>query len=111
MEKDSKIQIRDLLASDYKNGFINVLSHLTETGNITEDMFVSQYDLLKYKKDYKIVVAIDTTTQKIVGTGTLFIEHKFIRSLATKGHIEDIVVLPDYRGQHIGQRIIQTLLD
>ncbi|KCZ78799.1 hypothetical protein H311_00165, partial [Anncaliia algerae PRA109] len=47
---------------------------------------------------------------KVVGSGTLFIEYKFIHSLAKKAHIEDIVVDKEYQGHGIGKMIVKRLV-
>ena len=50
-------------------------------------------------KTYFIIVIEDFETGKIVGSGTIFLQLKFIRNSGTSGHIEDIVVNGDYRGK------------
>ena len=47
----------------------------------------------------------------VVGTATLFIEKKFLRSSGIAGHIEDVVVRVDYRGQKIGKMLILNLTE
>ncbi|KAL7676919.1 hypothetical protein ACOME3_003169, partial [Neoechinorhynchus agilis] len=44
---------------------------------------------------------------KIVGTCTLFIEYKFIRSLALRGRIEDLVVDYEYRRKGIARSLLE----
>lgn len=41
----------------------------------------------------KVIVIFDVAKQRIIGTGTVLIERKFIRNLGVAGHIEDIVVM------------------
>ncbi|KAM0679004.1 Glucosamine-phosphate N-acetyltransferase-like protein [Binucleata daphniae] len=108
---DQNFVIRDLEASDYENGFIDLLNELTETGNITKEMFLERFNMIKQNKDYTIRVIIDKNTKKVVGAGTLFLERKFIHACATKGHIEDIVIDKTYRGKHFGQVIVTDLVD
>ena len=48
-------------------------------------------------------------TDKIVGTGTLVVERKFIHDLGIVGHIEDIAVSKDQQGKKLGLRIINAL--
>lgn len=107
---DPNFEIRDLEANDYENGFIELLSELTETGNITKEMFLERYNLIQKNKDYIIRVIIDKSTKKVVAAGTLFLERKFIHLCASKGHIEDIVVDKTYRGKHFGQIIVTDLV-
>mmetsp|Transcript_16514 Transcript_16514/g.28052 ORF Transcript_16514/g.28052 Transcript_16514/m.28052 type:complete len:101 (-) Transcript_16514:147-449(-) len=61
--------------------------------------------------NYKIVVIVDKATKKIIGSGSLIIEKKFIRNAGICGHIEDIVINESHRGQKLGLRIIKVLTD
>ncbi|KAG9729416.1 hypothetical protein KCU73_g12122, partial [Aureobasidium melanogenum] len=57
---------------------------------------------------YHILVILNGE-KKIVGTGALIVEKKFIHSLGQVGHIEDIAVAKDQQGKKLGLRIIQAL--
>lgn len=61
--------------------------------------------------DYSIMVIEDAEGSAILATGTLLVEHKFIHQCGKVGHIEDIVVSPDARGQGLGLTIVQALID
>ena len=52
---------------------------------------------------------VDNASKRVIGSGSLIIEKKFIRQLGTAGHIEDIVVQEQYRGRHLGLKIIELL--
>lgn len=43
---------------------------------------------------------------KIIGSITIIIENKIIHSFSKVGHIEDVVVDINYRGQKLGQKLI-----
>ncbi len=58
---------------------------------------------------YKIVIIEDTVKGKVIGSGTVFVEKKFIHNCANVGHIEDIVVNSEYRGKSLGLRLINVL--
>ena len=53
---------------------------------------------------YYVIVIEDLKRQKIVASGTLFIERKFLHETASAGHIEDIVVDAEERGHQLGRR-------
>jgi len=59
---------------------------------------------------YYVISIVDRATDKIVATGSLFIERKFLRGLGSVGHIEDIAVSKDMQGKKLGLRVIQTLV-
>lgn len=64
-------------------------------------------DCPKCHGEYFILVISDGA--KIVGTGTLLVERKFIHDLGRVGHIEDIAVAKDQQGKKLGLRMIQAL--
>ena len=55
------------------------------------------------------MVIEDVNAKKVIGTGALIVERKFTRKLGICGHIEDIVVDPNYRGKNLGRRLITVL--
>jgi len=57
-----------------------------------------------------IYLTIEPSSNKIVGTGTLFIECKLTYGSCKMGHIENIYVHPTYRNQRIGEKIVKHLL-
>ncbi|KAH8695077.1 putative glucosamine 6-phosphate acetyltransferase [Talaromyces proteolyticus] len=100
---------RPLRRSDFHLGYLDVLRVLTTVGDITESMWNDRYDyLLKRNDEYYLIVICDGAG-KIVGTGSLIVERKFIHTLGLVGHIEDIAVAQDQQGKRLGLRIIQTL--
>lgn len=56
------------------------------------------------------IVAIEISTQKMIGSGTLWVEQKFLRNLGKVGHIDDIFVNENYRNKKIGTKILETLV-
>lgn len=104
-----EITIRELVPSDYYKGFLDLLEQLTivESNNITYEEFMEQYR----KTNNKIYVIYHKNSDKIVGTGSILIEHKFIRKLGRVGHIEDIVVDKEHRNKQYGTLIIDKLVE
>ena len=56
---------------------------------------------------YQIIVVVDKKSNRIVGTGKLFMEYQFGKGMY--GHIEDIVVDSNYRKIGLGERIMDCL--
>jgi len=94
--------IRHLCLEDYYKGYIDLLSQLTEIGDVSYEEFKFFYENLN--KNHLILVF--EKDNKIVSTGTLLIENKLIHNCSKVGHIEDIVTHKDYRGQKIASRLI-----
>lgn len=101
--------LRPLRKSDYAIGFLDVLRVLTTVGDITEEEWNERYDWMNNqgKGGYYIMVIEDQG--KIVGTGALLVERKFIHHLGLVGHIEDIAVAKDQQGKKLGLKLIQAL--
>ncbi|KAI8950147.1 glucosamine 6-phosphate N-acetyltransferase [Xylaria longipes] len=100
---------RSLRLSDYDTGFLDCLRVLTTVGEITQEAFNEQYKWMSSQDTYYVLVIEDTNTGKVVGTGNLLVERKFIHSLGLVGHIEDIAVAKDQQGKKLGLRLIQAL--
>eukprot|EP01023_Acetabularia_acetabulum_P050349 TRINITY_DN5441_c0_g1_i1.p2 TRINITY_DN5441_c0_g1~~TRINITY_DN5441_c0_g1_i1.p2 ORF type:complete len:160 (-),score=33.44 TRINITY_DN5441_c0_g1_i1:166-645(-) len=103
--------LRDLEFDDYEKGFLKVLEQLTTVGEISKDEFKKRFEFVSQSTDYRLVVVEDTTNSRIAGTAALIVERKFIHKCGMVGHIEDVVVLSDYRGKKLGQKLVLSLAD
>ncbi|TVY35070.1 Glucosamine 6-phosphate N-acetyltransferase [Lachnellula subtilissima] len=101
--------LRSLRKSDYARGFLDCLRVLTTVGDVTEAQWDERYTWMNTqgKGGYYLLVVDDGT--RIVGTGALIVERKFIHNLGIVGHIEDIAVAKDQQGKKLGLKIIQAL--
>ncbi|KAK5002391.1 tRNA(Ser) Um(44) 2'-O-methyltransferase [Cryomyces antarcticus] len=100
---------RPLQRSDYQAGFLDVLGVLTTVGNVTEEMWNERYDWMKRRSDEYYLLCIQDGNGKLVGTGALVVERKFIHTCGLVGHIEDIAVTKDQQGKKLGLRLINAL--
>ncbi|CAE6454517.1 acyl-CoA N-acyltransferase [Rhizoctonia solani] len=104
------LHLRPLASTDDARGLFPVLSTLSPSPTPARDDFAAHFQYMKrYPGLYFVIVIIDTSNDQVVGTGTVFMEHKLIRNLGLVGHIEDIVVSPKMQGKKLGLRIINTL--
>ncbi|KAF1977979.1 glucosamine 6-phosphate N-acetyltransferas-like protein [Bimuria novae-zelandiae CBS 107.79] len=101
--------IRPLQRGDYAKGFLDVLRVLTTVGDVTEEQWNQRYEWLAQHNDQYFLLSILDSSSRIVGTGALIVERKFIHNLGLVGHIEDIAVAKDQQGKKLGLRIIQAL--
>ncbi|KAL2269370.1 hypothetical protein VTJ83DRAFT_1554 [Remersonia thermophila] len=105
-------KLRQLRRTDYDTGFLDCLRVLTTVGDIPKDQWEERYDwMAKQDGSYFVIVIEDTnaTPPRVVGTGALLAERKFIHNLGLVGHIEDIAVAKDQQGKKLGLRLIQAL--
>jgi len=100
--------IRELQKED-RISYLELLENLTVVGEISEEDFNQQLKELSENPVYKVFVVYDTVKDSIVASGTLLLEEKFIHQLGKVGHLEDIIVDKDYRGQGIGRIMIEYL--
>ena len=111
-------QVRPLASDDYNRGHLEVLkvlSVVTDPGlQAYQEHFNSMLpptpSTVTKPQTYYVISIVDRATDKIVATGSLFIERKFLRGLGSVGHIEDIAVSKDMQGKKLGLRVIQTLV-
>jgi hypothetical protein len=83
-------------------------------GRVSEDMWAERCEWLRSMTSTYFIVVItapnmDGTDEKVVATGTVFFEHKFLHGLGVVGHIEDIAVARDQKGKKMGLRILEAL--
>ncbi|KAJ5887472.1 hypothetical protein N7495_007513, partial [Penicillium taxi] len=101
--------IRPMRRSDYNIGYLDVLRVLTTVGDISEEAWNQRYDWIAARNDEYYNLVVCDGSGRIVGTGSLIVERKFIHSLGMVGHIEDIAVEQGQQGKKLGLRIIQAL--
>ncbi|KAL2533533.1 Glucosamine 6-phosphate N-acetyltransferase [Abeliophyllum distichum] len=105
-------RVRKLEISDKNKGFIELLQQLTVCDSVSHERFQERFqELAKYGDDHLVCVIEDDKSGKIVATGSVFIEKKFIRNCGKVGHIEDVVVDSSVRGKQLGKKIIGFLTD
>lgn len=101
--------IRPILRSDIHRGYLDVLRVLTTVGEISEEAWNKRFDWIRSRNDEYYLLVVCDGEDRVVGTGSLIVERKFIHSLGMVGHIEDIAVEKNQQGKKLGLRIIQAL--
>ncbi len=108
---------------EIKQSYLELLSNLTETPNISTNLFMENIKEIENISGMITIAYIGNLEDfndikysnesnnnfKIIGTGTVILEPKIIRSGKYVGHIEDIVIDTNFRGQHIAQTILSML--
>ena len=88
-----EIIIREIEEDDLKNGLLETLDILINTGDLDKNKANGILKKIKQNTNHIIHVAIDN--KKIVGSTTLLIEQKIINDGGLVGDIEDEVVRKD----------------
>ncbi|XP_042512488.1 glucosamine 6-phosphate N-acetyltransferase [Macadamia integrifolia] len=109
---EERFKVRRLEISDKSKGFIELLQQLSVCDSVPEEEFRTRFEELKsHGDDHVICVIEDDQSGKIIATGSVFVEKKFLRNCAKVGHIEDVVVDSSARGLKLGQKIVSSLTD
>lgn len=112
LNQEESFRVRKLEISDKGKGFIELLQQLTVCDSVSDKEFEGRFqELSSYGGDHLVCVIEDNCSGKIVATGSVFIEKKFIRNCGKVGHIEDVVVDSNARGMQLGKKIIGFLTD
>ncbi|XP_025418201.1 probable glucosamine 6-phosphate N-acetyltransferase [Sipha flava] len=108
---DGKYHLRPLRSTDFARGHLDLLSQLTVTGDVDRKTYADTFAAMKANAGtYYIIVVEDTHRDRIVASGSLVLEKKFIHSCGQRGRIEDIVVDSDCRGKRFGKIVVQHLI-
>jgi glucosamine-phosphate N-acetyltransferase len=98
--------IRLLKQEDYKD-YLNLLSQLTQVGEVTENQFKKfvesqgeNFEVLVYELD-----------GKVVGCVSYLVEQKIQRSFSCVMHIEDVVTDVDCRGKGISKQLLNKAIE
>jgi glucosamine-phosphate N-acetyltransferase len=111
-EANSGFEIRELRKSDFRNGFFETLSNLSQVGQISQNIEEAAkiLDSIEENKLSKIYVAVGSNGQ-IIGSITLLVEQKFIHNGGKVGHIEDVVTRKEYSGKGVGSALVQKCIE
>ncbi|KAK3226849.1 hypothetical protein Dsin_006711 [Dipteronia sinensis] len=110
--EEDKFQVRKLEISDKSKGFIELLQQLSVCDSVSDKQFEERFqELRSHGDDHLVCVIEDHHSGKIVATGSMFIEKKFLRNCGKVGHIEDVVVDPSARGMQLGKKVVGFLTD
>ena len=97
--------MEELDNKDYKQ-YLNLVNYFT---NNIENVSYEQFVKHRNKSTNKIYVKKEG--DKIIATGSLIIDYKFMHNLSCMAHIEDVVVDKEYRGKGYGKYVINELKD
>ncbi|KAI0108858.1 glucosamine 6-phosphate N-acetyltransferase [Nemania sp. FL0031] len=100
--------IRPLARNDYNKGFYECLRVLTWVGNPTETEFQGRFDEMVSARGTYFFAVVEYQ-DRIVGTGCLVAEKKFIHNHSKCGHVEEIAVAKEHQGKGLGLMMMRAL--
>jgi glucosamine-phosphate N-acetyltransferase len=89
--------------------YFRLLSYHTSAPAVSMDLFIKTLLEMQEQGDIHIAYTVEDGKFFIHGTATLFYETKLVHGCRKVGHIEDVVVSPNYRGQGIAKKLIEYL--
>lgn len=101
-----EIEIRQIQEIDLSNGFLEVLSFLTKVELKLEEA----REILKTRDKLGYITFVAVKNKSVIGTTSLIIEQKFIHSGGKVGYLEEVVVHPESRGEKVGVRLIDAVI-
>lgn len=102
--------LRQLEQTDFEKGYFDLLSQLAKIGDVSQMQFTKKYTEINKIYPY-IQIWVIEFEDKVIASGTILIEPKFIHSCSNVAHIEDIVVHRDFRNLGYARIIIEKLLN
>ena len=107
-EVGMNFSIRALESKDLKNGFKETLYNLCDE-EIEHLNAIEHYESIKEKNDHFVYVATDDS--KVVGTGCLVLDRKFINNCGLVGRIEDLSTRKGYENKGVAKSIMSKLVE
>jgi len=99
--------IRELKKEDYYKSYLDLINYFTKyPRKYSYEEFVNIFNNI----NNSIILVIEKD-DKIIGTAKLLIEQKFHNNFAKMGHIEDVVILEEYRGSGYGSLLMEKLIE
>jgi glucosamine-phosphate N-acetyltransferase len=102
--------MRPLCRSDYHRGYMEVLRVIGRSGWIGEDIWEERCEWLRSRTDTYFVLVVIDASDRVVASGTVMLERKFIHNMGVVGHIEDLAVARDQKGKKMGLRVLEALV-
>lgn len=85
--------------------YLDLLNQLTRAPRVDKDAFQERLSWITSNPNHHIFIM--RTENIIFASITVLIEPKFIRNLSLVAHIEDVVILNEFRGKGHGRAIVE----
>ncbi|PHH92498.1 hypothetical protein CDD83_7135 [Cordyceps sp. RAO-2017] len=106
---DASFTLRPLDRGDYARGFLDCLAGLTWMGDVSQAQWDERFDDMNTGGNGPYYYLVIELAGRIVATGAVIAEKKFIQNRAVVGHIEEICVAEDHRGKGLGLVMVRAL--
>jgi GNAT superfamily N-acetyltransferase len=96
--------IREFKDDDVDNGLLETYSEVWMVDIITKN------DIMEWKNNNNYMFVVEHSGE-IIGSCTIHFQKKLIRNGSTAAYIEEVVVREKYRGQKIGEQLINRAVE
>lgn len=110
IELPSGYTMRPMCRGDYGRGYMDVLRVVGRTGWVGEEVWEERCEWLRTMSSTYFILVVVNPEDRIVASGTLMMERKFVHNLGTVGHVEDLAVARDQKGKKMGLRVLEALV-
>eukprot|EP00053_Salpingoeca_punica_P011039 m.98933 g.98933 ORF g.98933 m.98933 type:complete len:415 (+) comp15568_c0_seq2:186-1430(+) len=114
-EVRTSLQVRPLEKEDLSRGFLPLLSQLSHIGDAAladaEHLFAVRLAELAADDTQLVLVAVDEARNRVVATGTLVVEPKYVHEASQVGHLEDLVVDAAMQKKGLGRFLVARLVE
>lgn len=100
-------ELRPLEQGDFARGFLETLENLVPVGLTPEEAI----HIWRGRNAAGVRTVVAVEDDKVIGTATLILEHKFLHRGGTIGHIEDVAVHPRHEGKGVGRAVVCFLIE
>ena len=100
-------QYRPMRPGDAHRGFLECLQYLSDVSQTTPERVIT---LFYERQSRGIITWVAELDKTIIGTASLIMEPKYAYGGRPCGHIEDVVVRPEYRKMGVGDELVYSLV-
>jgi glucosamine-phosphate N-acetyltransferase len=95
---------------ELKNQYLHLLSFISITPDVPIRTFLSSLEEIRSHGDIQVAYTMEDGRCFLHGAATLLYEAKISHGCSKVGHIEDVVVTPNYRNLGIAQQLVHLLI-
>jgi glucosamine-phosphate N-acetyltransferase len=97
--------IRELNENDYEE-YLKLINEFRQT-YFTKNKFIEILNKIRNNSNIWVI----EKDNKLISSGTIIYENKFIHNVSKIAHLEDIIVSKEYRGFGYGEKLISYLIE
>lgn len=99
--------IRSLRGPDIDRGFLDVIRSFRPFDLSREEAGA----ILRERIRNGLLTVVAEYSERIIGTASLLVDHKFINNGGRVAIVEDVIVLPEFQGMGVGGRLVTALVE